>query len=187
MPLQQTLEWGHKMSKIPNIFLYTFLWRIAIAQCEIYGNLLSHFVDKNFVKAKFLLKKLQKNWFYEIFFGESEFLVFPHCELCSKSVSYGHFFCQTNGKLFAKWAQSLGYQLSQKLAHSRNEIKNSSVFHFELFRRWKKFLERWYDSGGLLKDFSLSSLLVSTSFFFYVKLVYYCFTSGKLRNFVHWT
>ena len=37
-------------------------------QCKNYWNLLSNFFDKNFVKVIFLLKKLQKSWFHEIFF-----------------------------------------------------------------------------------------------------------------------
>ena len=39
------------------------------AQCGNYGNLLSHFFDKNFVKVTFLLKKILKSWFDEIFYG----------------------------------------------------------------------------------------------------------------------
>ena len=44
-------------------------------------NLLSHFSEKNFVKALFLLNDLPKCWFHEIFFSESEFLGFLHCAL----------------------------------------------------------------------------------------------------------
>ena len=45
---------------------------------EIKG-ILSRIFWKNFVKVTVLLNKLLKSWFDEIFFGEREFLVFPHC------------------------------------------------------------------------------------------------------------
>ena len=38
------------------------------AQCGNFANFLSYIFDKNFVKAPFLLKKLLKSWFHEIFF-----------------------------------------------------------------------------------------------------------------------
>ena len=41
-----------------------FVLIISLAKCGIYGNLLSQFSDKNFVKATFLLKKLLKSWFH---------------------------------------------------------------------------------------------------------------------------
>ena len=47
--------------------------------CGNYGNSLSRIFGKNFVKVTVLLKKLLKSWFHEIFFGEREFLKFPHC------------------------------------------------------------------------------------------------------------
>ena len=50
-------------------------------QCGNYGNSLSRIFGKNFVKVTVLLNKLLKSWFDEIFFGEREFLVFPHCDL----------------------------------------------------------------------------------------------------------
>ena len=49
------------------------------SQCGNCRNSLSHFFGKNFVKATFLLKKLVKRWFDEIFFGESKFFILPHC------------------------------------------------------------------------------------------------------------
>ena len=52
--------------------------KVALTQCGIYGNSLSHIFDKNFVKAKFLLKKLLKSCFHEKI-SEREFLVFPNC------------------------------------------------------------------------------------------------------------
>ena len=44
--------------------------------CGNYG-FLSHDFDKNFVKAMVLLK----SWSDEIFFGEREYLVLPHCTM----------------------------------------------------------------------------------------------------------
>ena len=38
------------------------------AQCGNYGNSLSHYFGKNFVKVTYLLKKILKSWFDEIFF-----------------------------------------------------------------------------------------------------------------------
>ena len=43
------------------------VWR-TYSQCGNYGNLLSHFLYKNFVKWMFSLKKLRKSWFHEICF-----------------------------------------------------------------------------------------------------------------------
>ena len=57
-------------------------------QCGNYRNLLSHFFGKNFVKPTFLLKKLLKSWFDEIFFGESKFFILPHCVLKSHLGKY---------------------------------------------------------------------------------------------------
>ena len=51
--------------------LFTISWKCnqaMPAQYENYENLLSHFFDKNFMKATFLQKKLLKSWFLEIFF-----------------------------------------------------------------------------------------------------------------------
>ena len=51
---------------------------VVYTRCGNYGNILSHYFDKNFVKATFLLKQLLKSWFHKTFFRE--FLVFPHCD-----------------------------------------------------------------------------------------------------------
>ena len=51
----------------------------AKTQCGNYGNLLSHFFYKHFVKVVFLLDKSRSSRFHEIFFVDSEFLVFSHC------------------------------------------------------------------------------------------------------------
>ena len=40
-----------------------------IPHCGNYGNLLSQFFDKNFVKVTFFMKKILKSWFDEIFLG----------------------------------------------------------------------------------------------------------------------
>ena len=45
-----------------------FFQKSVRAQCGNCGNSLSHFSDKNFVKVTFLVKKLLKSWFHEIFF-----------------------------------------------------------------------------------------------------------------------
>ena len=49
--------------------------------CGNYGNSLSHFFDKNFVKATFLLNKLLKRWFDEFFLVRENFPFF-HTVLC---------------------------------------------------------------------------------------------------------
>ena len=46
--------------------------------CGNHGNILSHFFDKIFVKATFLLKKFLKSRFHEIILGKSMFLSFTH-------------------------------------------------------------------------------------------------------------
>ena len=51
------------------ILLPPFFRSVQFTQCGNYGNLLSHFFDKNFVKVTFLLKKILKSWFDEIFYG----------------------------------------------------------------------------------------------------------------------
>ena len=62
------------------------------AQCGNDKNYLSHFFNKNFVKATGLLKKLLKSGFHEIFFGETEFLIFPNCAQCGKKFTVTQFF-----------------------------------------------------------------------------------------------
>ena len=71
----------HHMFELVSRIFSTHI-RIALcAQCGNYGNLLSRFFDKNFVKVTFLLKKILKSWFDEIFFwGDSKFFFFPHCD-----------------------------------------------------------------------------------------------------------
>ena len=49
-------------------------------QCGNFGNSLSNFFDKTFVKATVLLNKLLQSWFHENFFGEREFPKFPLCD-----------------------------------------------------------------------------------------------------------
>ena len=51
------------------------------SQCGNYGNSLSRIFDKNYVKVTVLINNLLKSWFDEIFLGEREFLVFPHCDV----------------------------------------------------------------------------------------------------------
>ena len=45
---------------------------------------------RNFIKVTFLLKKLQKSWFYEIFFDESKFFIFSHCNVHVKESQCGN-------------------------------------------------------------------------------------------------
>ena len=56
-------------------FCISWLW-ILYSQCGNYGNLLSHFFDKNFVKATFLLKKILKSWLDDFFGVTVNFLLF---------------------------------------------------------------------------------------------------------------
>ena len=49
--------------------------------CGNYGNLLSLFFGKNFVKVMVLLTKLLNSWFDEKKNGESTFFIFPQCAL----------------------------------------------------------------------------------------------------------
>ena len=58
---------------------FSFFHTVQCAQCGNYGNLLSRFFGKSFVKVTVLLKKLLNSWFDEIFLGDSEFSIFPHC------------------------------------------------------------------------------------------------------------
>ena len=53
-----------------------------------YGNVLSHFFDKNFVKLTFLLKKILKSRFDEFFLDDSKFFIFPHCETSAAVINY---------------------------------------------------------------------------------------------------
>ena len=55
---------GRKILKFPHCVNS----RVAYTQCGNFGNSLSHFFDKNFVKATVLLNKLLKSWFHETFF-----------------------------------------------------------------------------------------------------------------------
>ena len=64
------------------------------AQCGNFGNSLSHFFDKNFVKATVLLNKLRyvtKDLISrKKFLGEREFPKFPHC-VCTSLLRLIHF------------------------------------------------------------------------------------------------
>ena len=53
------------------------IFRETDSQCRNYGNLLSFFFGKNFVKVMVLLTKLLNSWFYEFLFIESKFFIFP--------------------------------------------------------------------------------------------------------------
>ena len=53
-------------------------WRQRNTRCGIYRNLLSHFLDKNFVKSTYLPKKVLNSWFHEIFFSVRVNLPFFH-------------------------------------------------------------------------------------------------------------
>ena len=76
---------NHEISTLYSISR-NFCLNIVRAQCGNYGNLLSHFFDKIFMKATFLWKKLSKSWFHEIFFTlchswkYSVKSIFIHCE-----------------------------------------------------------------------------------------------------------
>ena len=47
--------------------------------CGNYGNVLSRFFGKNFVKVTHLLNKSLKSWFAGKNFSESKFFIFPQC------------------------------------------------------------------------------------------------------------
>ena len=47
----------------------------------IFAQIYSHIFHKNFVTTTILLIKSLYNWFDEIFFGESKFVIFPHFAL----------------------------------------------------------------------------------------------------------
>ena len=72
---------------------FSFFHIVSGSLCGNYGNLLSHFFDKNFVKVTFYAKKLQSFDFTKYFFCESKFLVFPHCdEVVLPSQMYAYVF-----------------------------------------------------------------------------------------------
>ena len=52
---------------------------IVESQCGNYGNFLSHYFDKNFVKVISTKEVTKVVDFTRNFFDESEYLVFPHC------------------------------------------------------------------------------------------------------------
>ena len=52
---------------------------IVEPQCGNYGNFLSHYFDKNFVKVISTKEVTKVVDFTRNFFDESEYLVFPHC------------------------------------------------------------------------------------------------------------
>ena len=57
------------------------LQKFSLTVVNMYRNLFSHFFGKNFVKPTFLLKKLLKRWFDEIFFWWVNFS-FYHTAMC---------------------------------------------------------------------------------------------------------
>ena len=63
-----------KIGALPKIQYFFAI--IIYIQCGNCCDLVSHIFGKNFVKLTVLLRKLQKSWFNEIFFGETKFFVF---------------------------------------------------------------------------------------------------------------
>ena len=57
--------------------------QICCTQCGDYGNFLSHFFGKTFVKATFLLKKLLNRWFDEFFLVRVNFSSFHSTLWCT--------------------------------------------------------------------------------------------------------
>ena len=54
---------------------------------KIFAKILSHIFDKNFVKSTFLLKKLLKSWFHEIFLVRENFSFF-HTAIINRLLLY---------------------------------------------------------------------------------------------------
>ena len=115
---------------------------------EIY----SHFFDKTSVKATFLLKKLLKSWFHEIFFGESEFLVFPHCvmqslsKLETHSVEISEFFSQsyfTWNQLWRIYIEALELPFFPSFGFCFKPSKSVKITKNEKFKTSFKNVQKW--------------------------------------------
>ena len=125
-----------------------FLLRKALLpHCGNYVNLLSpFFFYKNFVKATFLpflQKKLRKNWFHEIFFGENECFVFPHCALLKERFSVKTIF-----RIFEETFNNRSIQMrrfERKRKKAIFSVKTSKNQCYQL-RSWiLKVLVRWFN------------------------------------------
>ena len=94
-----------KYPKFAKKIVGEILWNYHTVQCGNYGNSLSLFFGKNFVKLTVLLKQLTKELIWRnIFFGEREFLAFPQCDVASsnffsKNVTFTKF-CQKSESKF---------------------------------------------------------------------------------------
>ena len=81
-----------------NLICPLFGNKIPWSHCGNYGNSLSRFYGKNFVKITFLLNKLLKNWFHEIFFRWER--IFRFSTLCwSRSHSNFYLECDSASKM----------------------------------------------------------------------------------------
>ena len=76
--------------------------QICCTQCGDYGNFLSHFFGKTFVKATFLLKKLLNRWFDEFFLVRVNFSSFHSTLWCTiiviQSLIFSHAILWKNEK-----------------------------------------------------------------------------------------
>ena len=76
--ITETWTYSHTWQKFrqTNVFTNKLIWRkmFSVRKMEIHCH--THFNYKNFVKVTFLLKKILKSWFDEIFNGSQYFLFF---------------------------------------------------------------------------------------------------------------
>jgi len=120
-----------------NYFQIRFIFHCLVTstQCGKYGNSLSPIFEKNSMKLRVLLNKLLKSWFDEIFFGDREFLVCPHCVLFTifakiswnrKCPKIFHTMLKTHWLIFSVKSVFIIYFFLQKFREIRNGLKFST-------------------------------------------------------------
>ena len=156
-----------KIGALPKIQYFFAI--IIYIQCGNCCDLVSHIFGKNFVKLTVLLRKLQKSWFNEIFFGETKFFVFLHCAI--PTVWKNEKFGLTN-KIFRQFSY-LVISLVKTLL-SRNFCQkcvrlNRSSFHTvhtvhtveitEIYSHWKNISSNCLFSNFFSKNVTFTKFL----------------------------
>ena len=97
-----------------------------------YGNSLSYFFDKSFVKVTFVQKKMLKSLFDEFLFGWHRLFIFTHCEATSCSEPHSVIFLPSFCLLPQKFHEInfLIEELCKLKLIWRNKLAWQCIFHF---------------------------------------------------------
>ena len=137
------VKWLH--SNLTKFLIKSCFYEISAhcAQCGNYGNLLSHFFGKNFVKITVLLLRLLNSWFDEIFFGESKFISFSHCAV---EIQLSHIYAKNFVKatfllikLLNNWFDEIFFGESKFIIFPHCALYSIHLFFSNLKITWNQF------------------------------------------------